>query len=63
MSVAFYVGVSLGTYDAVKTRILSPDSHVLVRLGTGALGSIYASFFTFPFDVVRRRLQLQGLKC
>lgn len=60
LSVAFYVGVSLGTYDAVKTRILSPDSHILIRLFVGAVGSVSASCFTFPFDVVRRRLQLQG---
>eukprot|EP01127_Copromyxa_protea_P014981 TRINITY_DN4249_c0_g2_i1.p1 TRINITY_DN4249_c0_g2~~TRINITY_DN4249_c0_g2_i1.p1 ORF type:complete len:304 (+),score=32.09 TRINITY_DN4249_c0_g2_i1:30-941(+) len=60
LSVAFYVGVSLGIYDAVKTRILSPDSSVFLRLAVGAGGAVFASFFTFPFDVVRRRLQLQG---
>jgi len=60
LSVTFYVGVSLGLYDAMKTQFLSPNSSTLLLLTVGAAGSMVAGCITFPFDIVRRRLQLQG---
>jgi len=54
-----YVGISLTVYDSCKKYLFS-DTPMILRLVPGIMGSICAGCVTFPFDVVRRRMQLQG---
>jgi len=60
LSVMPYVGISLTIYDSCKKYLLPKDAPIFYRLMPGAIGSISAGCCTFPFDVVRRRLQLEG---
>ncbi|PAN50424.1 hypothetical protein PAHAL_9G519000 [Panicum hallii] len=57
------IAVSFSVYETLRThwQIERPyDSPVLISLACGSLSGIASSTFTFPLDLVRRRMQLEG---
>lgn len=57
------LAISFSVYDTVRSywQLQRPeDSTVLVALACGSLSGIASSTVTFPLDLVRRRMQLEG---
>ncbi|XP_010553275.1 PREDICTED: mitochondrial substrate carrier family protein B [Tarenaya hassleriana] len=57
------LAISFSAYESLKSFWLSQrpnDSQVMVSLGCGSLSGIASSTVTFPLDLVRRRMQLEG---
>ncbi|CAH8268540.1 unnamed protein product [Arabidopsis lyrata] len=57
------LAISFAAYETFKTFWLSHrpnDSNAVVSLGCGSLSGIVSSTATFPLDLVRRRMQLEG---
>ncbi|KAK2968577.1 hypothetical protein RJ640_009405 [Escallonia rubra] len=57
------LAISFSVYDTVRSywQSLRPkDSPVLISLACGSLAGIASSTVTFPLDLVRRRMQLEG---
>ncbi|CAI9091579.1 OLC1v1026646C2 [Oldenlandia corymbosa var. corymbosa] len=57
------LAISFAVYETARThwQFHRPDdSTVLVGLGCGSLSGIASSTVTFPLDLVRRRMQLEG---
>lgn len=62
-----YVGLNFGVYETLKDVIIKMyglrderDLSIAVRLGCGALAGTMGQTLAYPFDVVRRRLQVSG---
>jgi solute carrier family 25 phosphate transporter 23/24/25/41 len=62
-----YVGLNFGVYETLKDVIIKMyglrderDLSIAVRLGCGALAGTLGQTLAYPFDVVRRRLQVSG---
>lgn len=62
-----YVGLNFGVYETLKDVIIKTwglrderDLSIAVRLGCGALAGTMGQTLAYPFDVVRRRLQVSG---
>ncbi|KAG6433822.1 hypothetical protein SASPL_105440 [Salvia splendens] len=57
------IAISFSIYESLRSSWLShrpDDSTVLVSLACGSLSGIASSTATFPLDLVRRRMQLEG---
>ncbi|KAL2525812.1 Mitochondrial substrate carrier family protein [Abeliophyllum distichum] len=57
------LAISFSVYDTIRSYWHSrrpDDSTVLVSLACGSLSGIASSTVTFPLDLVRRRMQLEG---
>ncbi|KAL0929203.1 hypothetical protein M5K25_001147 [Dendrobium thyrsiflorum] len=57
------IAISFTVYETLRARwqIQRPyDSSVLISLACGSLSGIASSTMTFPLDLVRRRMQLEG---
>ncbi|KAA8516371.1 hypothetical protein F0562_016664 [Nyssa sinensis] len=57
------IAISFSVYEALRSRWHSQrpnDSAVMVTLACGSLSGIASSTATFPLDLVRRRMQLEG---
>ncbi|KAG6427616.1 hypothetical protein SASPL_111862 [Salvia splendens] len=57
------IAISFSVYESLRSSWLSrrpDDSTVLVSLACGSLSGIASSTVTFPLDLVRRRMQLEG---
>ncbi|MQL72647.1 hypothetical protein Taro_004994 [Colocasia esculenta] len=57
------IAISFSVYEKLRSNWLlqRPDDHVaLVSLACGSLSGIASSTVTFPLDLVRRRMQLEG---
>ncbi|CAN8254612.1 unnamed protein product [Cochlearia groenlandica] len=57
------LAISFSAFDSLKTLWLSHrpnDSQGIVSLSCGSLSGIASSTVTFPLDLVRRRMQLEG---
>ncbi|CAL8162043.1 unnamed protein product [Prunus armeniaca] len=57
------IAISFSVYEALRSFWQSErpnDSTVMVSLACGSLSGIASSTATFPLDVVRRRMQLEG---
>jgi hypothetical protein len=57
-----YEGLKFGTYDWLKRETTSPGEKTspIWRACCGAIAALVAHVATYPNDVIRRRLQLQG---
>ncbi|CAL9775346.1 unnamed protein product [Musa acuminata subsp. burmannicoides] len=63
MGVGPSIAISFSVYETLRSRwqVERPyDSPVLVSLACGSLSGISSSTVTFPLDLVRRRMQLEG---
>ncbi|KAF2306201.1 hypothetical protein P3X46_004925 [Hevea brasiliensis] len=57
------IAISFSVYESLRSLWLSQrpnDSTVVVSLACGSLSGIASSTATFPLDLVRRRMQLEG---
>ncbi|KAF8844745.1 mitochondrial carrier [Paxillus ammoniavirescens] len=62
MGVAPYVGINFATYEALRGIITPPGkSSVTRKLICGALAGSISQTLTFPFDVLRRKMQVVGM--
>lgn len=61
-----YAGISFGVYETIKHANLGTiefaDRPLYVRLAAAACAGLVAQSATYPFDIVRRRMQVAGLK-
>eukprot|EP00475_Leptophrys_vorax_P040607 TRINITY_DN75585_c0_g1_i1.p1 TRINITY_DN75585_c0_g1~~TRINITY_DN75585_c0_g1_i1.p1 ORF type:complete len:449 (-),score=114.82 TRINITY_DN75585_c0_g1_i1:96-1442(-) len=64
LGIAPYIAVNFATFDKLKTKFL-PDKKDkyfdLMNLGLGAIAGATAVTLTYPSDVLRRKMQLNGL--
>lgn len=63
MGVAPYVGINFAAYEALRGVITPPGkSSVGRKLSCGALAGTISQTLTYPFDVLRRKMQVTGMK-
>jgi len=62
MGVAPYVGINFATYEALRGWITPPGKTSIPRkLTCGALAGSISQTLTYPFDVLRRKMQVVGM--
>ncbi|KAH9994978.1 mitochondrial carrier [Russula compacta] len=62
MGVAPYVGVNFAAYETLRGLITPPGKSTVGRkLSCGALAGSISQTLTYPFDVLRRKMQVVGL--
>jgi len=63
MGVAPYVGINFAAYEALRGIITPPGKSSIPRkLACGALAGSISQTLTYPFDVLRRKMQVVGMK-
>ncbi|THH00895.1 hypothetical protein EW026_g1694 [Hermanssonia centrifuga] len=62
MGVAPYVGINFTAYETLRGIITPPGkSSVMRKLACGALAGSISQTITYPFDVLRRKMQVTGM--
>lgn len=62
VGVAPYVGINFAAYEALRGIITPPDKSTVIRkLSCGALAGAVSQTLTYPFDVLRRKMQVRGM--
>ncbi|KAG1742921.1 mitochondrial carrier domain-containing protein [Suillus lakei] len=62
VGVAPYVGINFATYEALRGVVTPPGKNNAVRkLACGALAGSISQTLTYPFDVLRRKMQVTGM--
>ncbi|ETW81055.1 mitochondrial carrier protein [Heterobasidion irregulare TC 32-1] len=60
--VAPYVGINFASYELLRGIVTPPGKSSVVRkLSCGALAGAVSQTITYPFDVVRRKMQVSGM--
>lgn len=62
--VAPYVGLNFAVYESVRKRFASMEGGeptAVEKLASGAISGAIAQFLTYPFDVLRRRFQVNSM--
>ncbi|KAF8736998.1 hypothetical protein AX14_013633 [Amanita brunnescens Koide BX004] len=63
VGVAPYVGLNFASYEALRGIITPPGKTSIPRkLACGALAGSISQTVTYPFDVLRRKMQVTGMK-
>jgi len=64
VGVAPYVGINFAAYEWLRQIITPPgkEHHAWKKLSCGALAGSMSQTLTYPFDVLRRKMQVSGLK-
>ncbi|KAK9237878.1 mitochondrial carrier domain-containing protein [Lipomyces kononenkoae] len=64
MGVAPYVGLNFAVYESMREFVADDEGHVsaLGKLFSGAVSGAVAQTLTYPFDVLRRRFQVNTMK-
>ena len=58
----FYIGINFAAYEALRSVITPPGkSSVSRKLACGALAGSISQTLTYPFDVLRRKMQVTGM--
>ncbi|KZP17967.1 mitochondrial carrier [Athelia psychrophila] len=61
--VAPYVGINFAAYEALRGVVTPPGKSTVSRkLACGALAGSISQTLTYPFDVLRRKMQVIGMK-
>jgi len=61
--VAPYVGINFAAYETLRGIITPPEKTSVTRkLACGALAGSISQTLTYPFDVLRRKMQVIGMK-
>jgi len=62
-SASFYLALNLGSYDWISEeyRKLKHKSSDLANLFIGGIAGLFSSTFSYPSDIIRRRLQITGV--
>ncbi|KAL0956687.1 hypothetical protein HGRIS_002814 [Hohenbuehelia grisea] len=62
VGVAPYVGINFAAYELLRIRITPPGQGSVPRkLACGALAGSISQTLTYPFDVLRRKMQVTGM--
>ncbi|CAH9087626.1 unnamed protein product [Cuscuta europaea] len=64
LSVGPSIAISFSVYESLRSQWLAhrpDDPNLLISLTCGSLSGIASSTVTFPLDLVRRRMQLEGV--
>lgn len=62
LGVAPYVGINFASYELLRGIITPPGKSSIVRkLACGALAGSISQTLTYPFDVIRRKMQVTGM--
>lgn len=66
MGIAPYIAINMTTFDLLKRKYM-PKSRdapyfTLINLGLGATAGFVSAATTYPTDLIRRRMQLSGMK-
>lgn len=62
--VAPYVGLNFAVYESIRKRFSNMEGGeptALEKLASGAISGAVAQFLTYPFDVLRRRFQVNSI--
>lgn len=64
LGVAPYVGINFAAYEALRKRLADEDGDIstVLKLCCGALAGSISQTLTYPLDVLRRRMQVSGMK-
>lgn len=64
LGVAPYVGINFAAYEALRKRLEDEDGDIstVLKLCCGALAGSISQTLTYPLDVLRRRMQVSGMK-
>jgi len=63
MGVAPYVGINFAAYEALRGLLTPPGKTGVTRkLSCGALAGSISQTLTYPFDVLRRKMQVVGMR-
>ncbi|KAK2464317.1 hypothetical protein APHAL10511_003774 [Amanita phalloides] len=63
VGVAPYVGINFAAYEGLRGIITPPGKATIPRkLACGALAGSISQTLTYPFDVLRRKMQVTGMK-
>ncbi|KAF8639566.1 hypothetical protein AX17_001468 [Amanita inopinata Kibby_2008] len=63
VGVAPYVGINFASYETLRGIITPPGKTTVARkLACGALAGSISQTLTYPFDVLRRKMQVTGMK-
>ncbi|KAF9467459.1 mitochondrial carrier domain-containing protein [Collybia nuda] len=63
MGVAPYVGINFAAYEFLRGIITPPGKSSIARkLSCGAMAGTISQTLTYPFDVLRRKMQVTGMK-
>jgi len=63
MGVAPYVGINFAAYEALRGLLTPPGKTSVTRkLSCGALAGSISQTLTYPFDVLRRKMQVVGMR-
>lgn len=65
LGIAPYVALNFTTYEYLKTTAMeftqTNELGVITKLSLGAVSGTFAQTITYPLDVLRRRMQMQGV--
>ncbi|EIM81084.1 mitochondrial carrier [Stereum hirsutum FP-91666 SS1] len=62
LGVAPYVGINFASYELLRGYLTPPGkTSVMRKLACGALAGAISQSLTYPFDVVRRKMQVVGM--
>lgn len=64
VGVAPYVGINFAAYEWLRGYFTPPgqEHHAWQKLSCGALAGSISQSITYPFDVLRRKMQVSGMK-
>lgn len=65
VGVAPYVAINFAAYELLKVWVEDHEGHqpnIFVKLACGGLAGAVSQTLTYPCDVLRRRMQVVGLK-
>jgi len=63
VGVAPYVGINFAAYELLRGIITPPGkNNVMRKLACGALAGSISQTLTYPFDVLRRKMQVSGMQ-
>ena len=64
IGIAPYIAIKMATFDALKSKYLSDKNaqHFdLINLSFGAIAGMVSMTATYPFDLIKRKMQLVGV--
>lgn len=63
--VAPYVAINFAAYEALRKRFIDSETgevSTIMKLSCGAMAGSISQTITYPLDVLRRRMQVAGMK-
>ena len=64
IGIAPYIAIKMATFDALKSKYLQDKNTAhfdLINLSFGAITGMVSMTATYPFDLIKRKMQLVGV--